>query len=81
MAAAIQAVSRQRSGVVFMLWGKPAQEKEKLIDTGRHTVLKAPHPSPLAAASGHAFIGCGHFSQANAELARQGVQPIDWQIT
>lgn len=58
------------------------QEKEKLVlaSARQHHVLKAPHPSPLAAASGQAFVGCKHFSKANLLLEAQGLAPIDWQI-
>ena len=74
--AAISVVSEQLSGVIFLLWGKPAQRKETLIDTQKHFVLKAPHPSPLSAYRG--FIGCGHFSSANTLLLEQGRTAIDW---
>lgn len=76
--AVIDALNRGRDGLVFMLWGSYAQQKGKLIDTRRHLVLKAPHPSPLSAHRG--FIGCGHFSAANAYLERQGQAPIDWTL-
>ncbi|MCR5192995.1 MAG: uracil-DNA glycosylase [Bacteroidales bacterium] len=74
--AAIQALSQQRSGIVFLLWGSYAIAKKALIDTSRHLVLTAPHPSPLSAYRG--FFGCRHFSQANAYLQSLGQQPIDW---
>ena len=74
--AAIQALSLQRSGIVFLLWGSYAIEKKTLIDTTKHHVLTAPHPSPLSAYRG--FFGCHHFSQTNNILAAQGEQPIDW---
>lgn len=64
--------------VVFLLWGAYAQKKAGFVDTSRHLVLKAPHPSPLSAHSG--FLGCRHFSQANAFLAKNGMEPIDWQL-
>lgn len=76
--AAIRALSEKRSGLVFLLWGSYAQAKEALIDTGRHHVLKAPHPSPLSASRG--FFGCRHFSAANRILKAQGLQEIDWRI-
>ncbi len=66
--------------MVFLLWGKPAQAKAKLVNESRHHVLRAPHPSPLAAASGHKFEGCGHFGKANALLQRAGWPAIDWQL-
>ena len=74
--AAIQALSLQRSGIVFLLWGSYAIAKKTLIDTTKHHVLTAPHPSPLSAYRG--FFGCHHFSQTNNILAAQGEQPIDW---
>lgn len=64
-----------------MLWGKHAQAKDKLIDTSKHHVLKAAHPSPLAAASGSVFVGCKHFSKTNELLEQQGKPPIRWCIT
>ena len=74
--AAIQALSQQRSGLVFLLWGSYAIAKRALIDQSKHLALTAPHPSPLSAYRG--FFGCRHFSQANAYLQQQGQQPIDW---
>ena len=76
--AAISALSEKRNGLVFLLWGSYAQAKEMLIDTGRHHVLKAPHPSPLSASRG--FFGCRHFSMTNQILKSQGLQEIDWGI-
>ncbi len=74
--AAIKALVAERQGIVFLLWGRYAQNKEALIDNDRHYVLRAPHPSPLSAHRG--FIGCGHFSAANAILQAQGKPPIAW---
>lgn len=74
--AAIQALNNQRENVVFMLWGSYAQRKGQFIDRRRHLVLTAVHPSPLSAYRG--FIGCGHFSQANAYLQQHGQPPINW---
>ena len=74
----IDTLARERHGRVFMLWGSYAQAKGKLIDSRRHCVLKAPHPSPLSAHRG--FIGCGHFSAANRWLAGRGAKPIDWSL-
>lgn len=74
--AAIQALSQYRQGIVFLLWGSYAIRKAQLIDTTRHFVLTAPHPSPLSAYRG--FFGCRHFSQCNAILQQQGQLPIDW---
>jgi uracil-DNA glycosylase len=74
----VDVLNREREGLVFLLWGSYAQAKGKVIDPGRHRVLKAPHPSPLSAHRG--FLGCGHFSAANAYLARHGQAPIDWAL-
>lgn len=74
--AAIAAVGRQTDPVVFVLWGAPAQKKIPLIDTARHAILKAPHPSPLSAHSG--FFGSRPFSAVNAALNVAGREPIDW---
>ncbi len=76
--AVIDALNREREQLVFLLWGSYAQAKGKLIDTKRHLVLKAPHPSPLSAHRG--FMGCGHFSRANAYLEQHGMTPIDWSL-
>ena len=76
--AVIKTLSDQRTGIVFLLWGKYAQEKQVLIDETRHFVLKAAHPSPLSAHNG--FFGCKHFSKTNELLVRQGLQPINWMI-
>ena len=76
--ACVDALNREREGIVFLLWGSYAQAKGKLIDTRRHRVLKAPHPSPLSAHRG--FIGCGHFSRANEYLRERGQAPIDWKL-
>jgi uracil-DNA glycosylase len=64
--------------LVFMLWGKYAQEKAHLITDPKHLMLKAPHPSPLSAHRG--FLGCGHFSAANQFLTTSGRDPIDWHL-
>ncbi len=72
----IRTVSDLRAGIVFLLWGKYAQEKEVLIDTSKHYVLKAPHPSPFSANRG--FFGCRHFSKTNDILRRNGMGEIDW---
>ncbi|GAB1417980.1 uracil-DNA glycosylase [Bacteroidales bacterium] len=76
--AAIQAVSRNNDKVVFMLWGNFAIAKEKLIDSSKHLILKAPHPSPLSASRG--FFGCRHFSKANIFLEQNGQKAVDWQL-
>lgn len=75
----IKVLNAQREGIVFLLWGSHAQKKGTIIDPKRHHVLKAPHPSPLSAHRG--FLGCRHFSKANALLEQQGQQPIDWAPT
>lgn len=72
----IKEISDKKSNVVFMLWGSYAQRKGAVIDTRKHLVLKAVHPSPLSAYRG--FIGCGHFRQANDYLASKGLTPIQW---
>lgn len=77
--AAIKALSDKREHIVFLLWGKFAQEKETLIDASRHLILKASHPSPYSANSG--FFGCKHFSKTNEYLIRTGQTPIDWAKT
>jgi len=74
--AAISGLSEKKSGLVFLLWGNYAISKQSIIDTTRHHVLKAPHPSPLSASRG--FFGCKHFSRANELLQVQGLKPIDW---
>ncbi|MEO5586357.1 MAG: uracil-DNA glycosylase [Novosphingobium sp.] len=83
--AAVAAVAAREEPTVFLLWGSHARTKAMrvpgLVDaakTGRHLVLTAPHPSPLSAHTG--FLGCRHFSQANAFLAQNGRSPINWQV-
>jgi uracil-DNA glycosylase len=73
---AIQKLSLDREGIIFMLWGKYAQAKEKLINPSKHHILKAAHPSPFSAYNG--FMGCKHFSKANELLKAQGRHEIDW---
>ncbi len=74
----VDTLNHEREGVVFLLWGSYAQAKGKMIDTRRHRVLRAPHPSPLSAHRG--FIGCGHFSATNEYLQRNGKRAIDWSL-
>jgi len=74
--AAIKALSDEREGLVFMLWGAYAQKKGAIINAAKHHVLTAAHPSPFAADKG--FFGCKHFSKANAYLRQQGQSEIDW---
>lgn len=76
--AAIKAVNGQDRPIVFILWGRPAQEKEKMLDNPKHLILKAPHPSPLSAYRG--FFGSRPFSRANDFLRENGVEPVNWQI-
>jgi len=72
----IKTLSEQRSGLVFLLWGAYAGRKAELIDTTKHHILKAPHPSPLSAHRG--FFGCKHFSKTNVILSEQGLKEIEW---
>ena len=74
----IKKISEEKEGIVFLLWGKFAQEKQSLIDETKHYVLKAAHPSPFSANNG--FLGCKHFSKANQLLMKQHKTPIDWKI-
>ncbi|MBP9150711.1 MAG: uracil-DNA glycosylase [Flavobacteriales bacterium] len=77
--AAIQKLSKERKNLVFLLWGKFAQNKSSLINTENgHLILKAPHPSPLSAYTG--FLGCKHFSKTNDFLNENGISPIDWNL-
>lgn len=72
----IKTINDNRSNLVFLLWGTYAQKKSELIDSSKHFILKAPHPSPLSAHRG--FLGCKHFSKANEFLISKGQKPIDW---
>ena len=74
----IQKISKERKGIVFLLWGRYAQAKESLIDGANHLILKAAHPSPFSAYNG--FFGCRHFSKTNQYLKDQGIKPIDWRL-
>ena len=76
--AVVDHLNRERDGLVFLLWGSPAQAKARQVDLQRHHVLKAPHPSPLSAHRG--FLGCRHFSRANAWLAARGSEGVDWRL-
>ncbi len=76
--ATIAALNRQDRPIVFMLWGRSAQQKASMLNNPKHLVLTAAHPSPLSAYRG--FLGCRHFSKANDFLSKNGVEPIDWQI-
>lgn len=74
----IKILSEKKTGLIFLLWGRYAQAKEAIIDTSRHHILKAPHPSPLSAYAG--FFGCKHFSKTNELLREQLLTEIDWKI-
>ena len=74
----IKSISDKRKAIVFILWGKYAQDKGRIIDETKHFVLKAAHPSPFSAYNG--FFGCKHFSKTNEILIQQGIDPIDWSI-
>lgn len=76
--AILQRVNEKEEPVVYLLWGRPAQKKLPMLHNPKHLVLTAPHPSPLSAYQG--FFGCKHFSQTNAFLQKNGLEPIDWQI-
>ena len=76
--AVIAQVNQLEHPVVFLLWGAYAQKKAQFVDSSRHLVLKAAHPSPLSAHNG--FLGCRHFSQANDFLEKNGLEPIDWRL-
>ena len=74
----IKKISDEKKGVIFLRWGKFAQDKQILIDETKHHVLKAAHPSPFSADKG--FFGCRHFSKTNELLMNQGDEPIDWKL-
>lgn len=74
----IQKISQAKQHVVFLLWGKFAQDKRTLIDESKHLILKAAHPSPLSAHNG--FFGCKHFSKTNEYLMSKGIEPVNWQL-
>ncbi|SFQ53539.1 uracil-DNA glycosylase [Parafilimonas terrae] len=76
--AVIKKVSDEKEGIVFLLWGSFAHQKQELIDQSKHYVLKAAHPSPFSADKG--FFGCRHFSKTNEYLVKQKQQPIDWAL-
>ena len=76
--AAIRVLNGQDRPIVFILWGRPAQAKKKMLDNPNHLILEAPHPSPLSAHNG--FFGSRPFSQTNHFLEAHGIEPIDWQI-
>ena len=73
----IRKISDLKDHIVFLLWGKFAQEKKILIDETKHLILKAAHPSPLSATG---FLGCRHFSKTNEYLVKNGIDPVDWAL-
>jgi uracil-DNA glycosylase len=73
----IEKISEQKKNVVFLLWGKFAQEKQELVDQKKHLVLKAAHPSPYSADK---FFGCRHFSKTNEYLVQNKIDPVDWTL-
>ncbi len=72
----IQTLSKERNFLIFLLWGSHAQKKRSLIDTTKHAILEAPHPSPLSSYRG--FFGCKHFSKTNSLLREHGIEEIQW---
>jgi uracil-DNA glycosylase len=76
--AVIRILDKEDRPIVFLLWGRPAQNKRSMLHNPNHLILTAPHPSPLSAYRG--FFGCKHFSKTNQFLEQHGLTPIDWQI-
>lgn len=74
----IKILNEESKGLIFILWGSPAQRKGQIIDPTRHHILKAPHPSPLSASRG--FFGCKHFSKTNELLQKMGKTEINWRL-
>lgn len=74
----IQILNEQKQGLIFILWGSPAQKKGAMIDPTKHHILKAPHPSPLSAHRG--FFGSKPFSKTNELLKKMGKEPVDWSL-
>lgn len=74
----IQHLNEQKDDLIFLLWGRAAQSKERLIESRKHLILKAPHPSPLSAHRG--FFGCAHFSKVNKYLVQRGRPAIHWSL-
>lgn len=75
--AVIKKISDEKEGIVFLLWGRFAQDKAQLIDATKHFILKSAHPSPFSVTQ---FYGCKHFSKANALLVKEGKEPINWKL-
>ena len=76
--AVIEHLNRRENPIVFLLWGRPAQQKRELITNPKHYILTAAHPSPLSATRG--FFGCKHFSKTNEILRENNLEPIDWTL-
>ena len=76
--AVIKKISDNKENVVFLLWGRFAQDKQYLIDATKHHILQAAHPSPFSADKG--FFGCRHFSRTNEILSKAGIEPVDWRL-
>ena len=76
--AVIKKISQEKNDVIFLLWGRFAQDKQVLVDETKHHVLKAAHPSPFSADKG--FFGCRHFSKTNELLVQHKIDPIDWKL-
>lgn len=76
--AVIKKLAEEKKHIVFLLWGKFAQEKAAFINDSQHHILKAAHPSPLSAHNG--FLGCRHFSKTNEYLMDKGIAPVDWKL-
>ncbi|MFB6453703.1 uracil-DNA glycosylase [Chitinophaga sp. Hz27] len=76
--AVIRKISEEKRDVVFLLWGRFAQDKQILVDATKHHILKAAHPSPFSADKG--FFGCKHFSKTNEILSKAGIEPVDWRL-
>lgn len=76
--AALRKLAEERDHLVFLLWGRSAQQKKEFLDPQRHCILESPHPSPFSASRG--FFGSQPFSRANAYLQQQGKEPIDWKL-
>jgi uracil-DNA glycosylase len=74
----IKMISDEKTGIIFLLWGRFAQDKAQIIDASKHYILKAAHPSPFSAYNG--FMGCKHFSKTNELLVNNGFEPISWEI-
>jgi uracil-DNA glycosylase len=76
--AVIKTLSEKKDGLVFILWGRYAQAKESIINSSKHLILKAAHPSPFSSHNG--FFGCRHFSKTNSFLVSAGKKPINWSL-